>query len=176
MKQLLLFCVLATVMIIASSCSKDKKSSCGNQVTNLLKAADLDRTHYYSNNQVHLTFSSPLIENVCADEHIEITGSVSLKSHTVPAITTKLFANYLILFEREIPFIRKDTIPATGTVDYIHDGILGLKQAFGSDPGVFILSMEVIFNTLGDYQKDSTYFNNLLTDMLLTATYKEHKP
>ena len=81
--------------------------------------------------------------------------------------------DYAIFFEPGIPFEKKSI---NGDSDFrYHKGDFGIMNAFDTDPGAFRVSVEILFNTTGDIERDHDFLLEVWTNVDVTASYRDFK-
>ncbi len=116
---------------------------------------------------------TPFYENVCPNEHIEVTAIIELATNPVIPVETRVVADYSLVFEVDIPFNEMGTNGSGEFRNY--KGDFGIKHAFDSDPGWFSVRTEISFNTTGNFEQDSLYLLDVWSYIDLTVMYKEFK-
>lgn len=168
--------ILVTGMtLLLSSCDKEKKETCGPDKEYTLLTTDFASNHYYSNNKAFFQYSSPLIENVCPDQHVKVQAFINLITNLQPTVSSRVYGSYSLFFAPNIPLDKTNEIVPGQEKQFVYFGDFGIKQSFGSNPGAFYVTAEIFFDTLGDFKKDSTYFTQVFKTINLLVYYKAFK-
>ena len=91
-------------------------------------------THTYieSGNRVY-QWSTPFYENICPEEHINVSVTFQLATNPLLPVETRVKGDYAIFFEPGIPFEKKNI---NGDSDFRHHkGDFGIMNAFDKIPG-----------------------------------------
>jgi hypothetical protein len=124
--------------------------------------------HSYMEDNNRVFQWSGLVENVCPDEHVNVTCNVALFSPTSP-VSARGRIDWLILFEKKITMTRSGD-------QFTGKGEAGLKQAFKDKPGSFSPVVEVFFPTKGSYSADTAFLKQHVYAVQLTADFWEFSP
>ncbi len=168
----LFYTIFITMSVMILACDILDDSPCGlNQTFDLylLGSSIVDTTTgvYYSymdgTNRVFQW--SPLVEEVCPDEHVKSDFRVALLDETITGISARATVSWLFFFEDMF------TMTKNGS-DIKGGGETGLKQAFDTDPGWFVPSLEVFFPTKGSYSADTAFLKTNVISVEIMSKYR----
>ncbi|MBK7523671.1 MAG: hypothetical protein IPL63_14980 [Saprospiraceae bacterium] len=166
-------CVWAALTFTA--CDLFDDSPCGPKKVfdlYLLGSSIVDTTtgFYYSymNGSDRVFQWSQLVENVCPEEHVKVDCRVALLDETTTGINARGSVSWLFLFEENIPMTKNGS-------DLKGKGEAGLKQAFDTEPGWCVPTLEIYFPSKGSYAADTAFLKQNVISVELTANYRELK-
>jgi hypothetical protein len=173
MKQFI-YLTIAVLLTITTSCDLFDDSPCGpNQTYDLylLGSSIVDSTtgvyNSFTDGNDRVFQWSELVENVCAQEHVKMDCRVALLDETTIGISARGRADWLFLFEENIPMTKNGS-------DLKGKGEVGLKQAFDKDPAWFVPVLEVYFPTKGSYSADTAFLKQNVISVEMMAKYRKH--
>jgi len=121
------------------------------------------------------TFSwSRLVENVCSNEHVRASWSLtSNPSHLPPGFSVD--AGYLLtaLTGSNVTLAAKNE--DTNTRIYQGETEIGLRQAFDGEAGRFLIFLDISFTSQGGEAADRLVATGIIRFMTMQATYRQAK-
>jgi hypothetical protein len=171
MKKLLIGLLFGLAVMI-TACDVIDDSPCGIHETfdmYLLGSSIVDTTngYYYSyidgTNRVFQW--SQIVEQVCPEEHVNTTYRVALLAEDVTGVEARGRVSWYFFYEDNATMTRNgsDIEGSTNT---------GLKQAFGTDPGWYVPTLEVFFPTKGSYSADTAFLKENVISVEVMSKYR----
>jgi hypothetical protein len=180
MKPLFFILVAAAVIAGLSNCTQSTtpdNSACGAQKQDVFTYKQKDLTALIKPDYVNSFLSgeyrvfqfSKLIENVCPDQHVNVTFSFNqVKGKTGIGAAGRVAWYYL--WERKVEMNRQSETSWQGSTEGI-----GLKQTFNEDPGWFSVIIECMVKASNDEFADYCVFYNAFDSFTITSSYAEYK-
>ena len=114
-----------------------------------------------------------LVENACTEQHVRATWVLRVNPQNLP-LGWQVEAGYLLtaLSGNSVAFTPIDR----SATEREYQGLsgIGLKQAFPSGPGRFLLYVQLSFTSQGDFQTDREVVQRLFSHVGLFAEYRLH--
>ncbi len=112
--------------------------------------------------------------NVCTHEHAKAQFTASARINNQLPLTVKARADWGLLFGTEIPLELRTSTSSWFWVSQEID--IGLEQVYEDGPGLYFVTFEVSFLTLGDEQRDRDWLaDSFQFYARLETTYFEHQ-
>lgn len=179
MKKFLLGMPVLALTLVATTCdtSTNDPSSCGEDLGeheyNITPWNKPTWNVYTEGTNRVFQIGTPLIENVCPDEHIKVAFNSTFKLGSTRVTHTRIKYRYSI-FGGE--FVASKTIGTDlESFTFPPNSNFGIKQAFDGIPGSFWIYFEWIISDYQDVDLDIAYFKSVLWNANYQVDWKKFK-